>query len=198
MLRLRRSSESQPRRKNGQPAHSTTGVARMSCGQFVLNAEMRAHVQGDNRDRQSGADPQPAAHVDEFGIGPRLGGDCQRLQGHAADWAAAWTGLTDLGMHRAGVDGARCGGRSLDAWRQVSFRVGGEFARGSRRNRNGRCCRRARSGGAMWRDRLPCRIPGRSRVPQRSPPHAPQGEGRLHWSWLAPCILRYIYPTGVW
>ena len=87
---------------------------------------MREHVQGDNRDRQSGADPQPAAHVDEFGIGPRLGGDCQRLQGHAADWAAAWACLTDLGMHRAGVDGARCGGRLLTR-RQVSFRGGGEF-----------------------------------------------------------------------
>ena len=37
MLRLRWSSDSQARRKNGQPAHSTTGVARMSCGQFVLN-----------------------------------------------------------------------------------------------------------------------------------------------------------------
>ncbi|MGY4328695.1 hypothetical protein ACVWWG_003112 [Bradyrhizobium sp. LB7.2] len=34
MLRLRVSSDCQPRRKNGQPAHSTTGVAKTSWIQF--------------------------------------------------------------------------------------------------------------------------------------------------------------------
>ena len=34
MLRLRVRRDCQPRTKNGQPAHSTTGVARTNCSQF--------------------------------------------------------------------------------------------------------------------------------------------------------------------
>jgi hypothetical protein len=34
MLRLRVASDCAPRTKNGQPAHSTTGVARINCAQF--------------------------------------------------------------------------------------------------------------------------------------------------------------------
>ena len=36
MLRLRVTSDCQPRRKKGQPAQSTTGVARISCTQFEV------------------------------------------------------------------------------------------------------------------------------------------------------------------
>ena len=34
MLRFRVTTEAQPRTKNGQPAHNTTGVASTSCSQF--------------------------------------------------------------------------------------------------------------------------------------------------------------------
>ncbi len=36
MLRLRVTTDCQPRTKNGQPAHSTTGVASISCSQFEV------------------------------------------------------------------------------------------------------------------------------------------------------------------
>ena len=57
MLRLRLITDAQPRSKNGQPAQSTTGVARRSCSQFdgllpqehVQVGEMPAHLEGQDR-----------------------------------------------------------------------------------------------------------------------------------------------------
>ena len=58
MLRLRVTSDCQPRSKNGQPAHSTTGVAKANCSQFdsvwsiqaMRAEEVRAHLQDEDRD----------------------------------------------------------------------------------------------------------------------------------------------------
>ena len=52
------------------------------------------------------ADPEPPAHVEEFGIGPGLGGGQLGLERHAADRTAARPDLADLRVHRAGIDGA--------------------------------------------------------------------------------------------
>ena len=114
MLRLRVSSDCQPRTKNGQPAHSTTGVANTSWIQFdrrlvdpaVTADQVAAHLQDHRREREHQADPEAARHVGKFGIGRRIEAGDLGLQRHAADRAIAGTDLADLRMHRAGVDRA--------------------------------------------------------------------------------------------
>ncbi len=88
--------------------------------------EVDAHLQHEHRQRQHEADPEPARHVDEFGIGAALGGSNLRLQRHAADRAGAGADLPDLGMHRAGVDRAFDDGFGR-ARAQIFLRVGEEF-----------------------------------------------------------------------
>ena len=111
MLRLRVTSDCQPRTKNGQPPHSTTGVAssiwiqfEVCCETSVEAGKVAAHLKRDDRKRQHEADPEPARHVDQLVVGPRLGADEHRLKGHAADRAGARADLPDLGVHRTGVD----------------------------------------------------------------------------------------------
>ena len=79
MLRLRVVSEAQPRSKNGQPAHSTTGVASASCTQFDACGPSSCAGRRDGRPSpaantgsgQRQADPEPPRHVGELGIGRR-------------------------------------------------------------------------------------------------------------------------------
>ena len=107
-------SEFQPRTKNGQPAQRTTGVASTSCTQFESGlaqeraeaGEIAAHLEREHREREDQPDPEPAGHVGELGIGTGFGGCQDRLQRHAANRALTGPDLTDLGVHRAGVDGA--------------------------------------------------------------------------------------------
>ncbi len=143
MLRLRDFSDCQPRSKNGQPAHSTTGVAKASCSQFdsvrsdqAMQAEqMPAHLQHHHRDRQREADGEPPRHVGKLGIGAGVGGRDLGLERHAADRAGAGAKLPDLGVHGARVDRARRSGlgrRPVGAL-QVFFRVGSEFRPAARR-----------------------------------------------------------------
>ena len=114
MLRLRVLSDAQPRSKNGQPAHSTTGVASSSCTQFdvcwpiqpMQVEQVAAHLEREHRRGQRQADPEAPRHVGELGIGPGIRGHHLRLERHAADRTGAGADLPDLGMHRAGVDGA--------------------------------------------------------------------------------------------
>ena len=142
MLRCACASDCQPRTKNGQPAHSTTGVASTNCSQFdVMPCEqhaqrwrqMPAHLERQDRHGQHQRRSRTGAscrRVPDSGRSSRLavGG----LQRHAADRAAARPDLADLGMHGAGVDRARLGGRG-GGWRcggglQVAQRLGGELA----------------------------------------------------------------------
>ena len=70
----------------------------------VTADEMATHLQHDRRHGERKPDPEAPCHVGEFGIGRRVQADDIRLQRHAADRAASRTGLSDLGMHRTGVD----------------------------------------------------------------------------------------------
>ena len=97
--------------------------------------EMRSHFQDDRRARERGADPETPGHVEELGVRPGLRRPERRLERHAADRTGAGTDLPNLGMHRAGVDGA---GRSLRlrcrlAGRQIFFRIGRELGPASAR-----------------------------------------------------------------
>ena len=91
-----------------------------------VEAEMRKHIQRDNRHGERGAHPEAPRHVLQFRIGLGFGADRERLQRHAADRAAAGAGLANLGMHWAGIGAADLGGR-LGRRRQVFRRVGDEL-----------------------------------------------------------------------
>ena len=76
MLRLRLTSERQPRTKNGHPAHSTTGVVRINCTQrdgVAVHPVRRAreqmrHREEKDRQRERRADPEPPRHVAQLGV----------------------------------------------------------------------------------------------------------------------------------
>ncbi len=82
MLRLRLTSDCQPRTKNGQPAHRTTGcreyeldvVRQRRIDPVVALTRWPPHFQNDGGQRQHAADPEPARHVDEV----RDWGRCRR------------------------------------------------------------------------------------------------------------------------
>ena len=70
----------QPRTKNGQPAHSTTGVAKANWIQFdsvglepMCRPTMRRPFPAPTPEREREADPEPARHVGELGIGAAVG-----------------------------------------------------------------------------------------------------------------------------
>ena len=178
MLRLRRSSDSQPRWKNGNPAHSTTGVARTSCNQFASKPGCGSISNATTGTVSAAPIHRRRRHVGEFRIGLGFGADGQRLQRHAADRTTAGADLADLGVHRAGIGGRRFGGRVV-ARRSGTGPGRRRICRGSRRSRNGTCRRHARSDGAMWRDRPSCRRPGRS--PGHDPPSRPRGDRACAW-----------------
>ena len=104
----------QPRSKNGQPPHRTTGVLRSSCSHEVQrgsqptvhrHAEHRQHGEQQNGHGQNEGDPKSAGHVPQFGIvlfTLWLGG--LRLQVHAALRACSRSILLDFRVHRTGVD----------------------------------------------------------------------------------------------
>ena len=140
MLRLRFTSDCQPRTKNGQPAQSTTGVASSSWSQFevccrehqmVEPGQMPAHLQRDHRKRQREADPEPARHVDRArgSAPPRR---CTSTGSSAMPQIGQEPGpdLPDLGVHRAGVDRALRDGLGLrrrDRRVEIARRVGQEL-----------------------------------------------------------------------
>ena len=51
----------------------------------VGQAQAVAHVERDDRKRETEAHPETPSHVDEFGIGLGFGGDRDWFEGHAAD-----------------------------------------------------------------------------------------------------------------
>ena len=173
MLRLRVSTDCQPRTKNGQPAHSTTGVAKRELDPVRERADRRS------RGRRRCARPsraRPPGRVSarpiqnrrvmsaSSGLGPVSAVAHLGLERHAADRAGAGADLADLRMHRAGVDRAfrhRRRGAFVracpDIWRDRRRTWCG--SRPSRNNRRGRDAR-----GGAWRcaDRPSCRRPDRT------------------------------------
>ena len=143
MLRLRVSTECQPRSKNGPPAHNTTGVARISWTQFdvaranqmIAAEQMVAHLQEEHGHGQRQRRPKIGACMStSSGFGPLVGGHLDRLQSHAANRARARTDLADLRMHWAGVDRARRHRlRRRFIAREILLRIGGELAAAARR-----------------------------------------------------------------
>ncbi len=100
MLSARRITDCTPRTKNGQPAHSTTGVANSNSIQLRMETdEMPAHVERHHWHRERTADPQAARHVGQFLVGAVLERGFGGLERHAADRAASRPDLADLGMH---------------------------------------------------------------------------------------------------
>ncbi len=79
MLRWPVRTDCQPRTKNGQPAHSTTGVASAISSQFGMmpcgSSQCRSKrcppmSSATSRHGERAADPQAARHVDQFLVGP--------------------------------------------------------------------------------------------------------------------------------
>ena len=89
---------------HGRRQHQLDPVGSRRSQQHVQVGEMPAHFQRHHGHGEREADPQAARHIDKLGIGAAPGRRLDRLQRHAADRAAAGTGLPDLGMHRTSVD----------------------------------------------------------------------------------------------
>ena len=134
MFELRFRIDAQPRSKNGQPAHSTTGNASTICSQDrhaaadarrdAAAGEHVAHGERHHRRRQRHARPEAARHVHELGIGPLLDLDRPRLERHAADRARARLVAHDLRVHRARVLGLRLSARAASRARAPSRTTG--------------------------------------------------------------------------
>ena len=153
MFRLRFFTDATARTKNGQPAHSTTGVPSSSCIQFdSLLAQQVVQVRSGGRPSpaQRPARSAPVPIQKRFvmsrssGLSPVLGGRQHRLERHAADGAVARPHLAHLRVHRAGVlDLALVApGRASAAGVRLTWRVRGR-GRGARPSSP---CRRASRG----------------------------------------------------
>ena len=92
----------------------------------VQAREMPGHFQNHGRNCKHAADPEAAAHVDQFGARTGFFSGADRLQRHAANRAIARLRPPDLRVHGAGVDGAFRGGRARhwSAWLRVARRIG--------------------------------------------------------------------------
>ena len=108
-------------------------VRHLARDEHVKIGQVPAHLQGENRQGQDQADPEAAGEVDQFVVRRRFRRDRFRFEGHAADRAGAWALLPDLGVHRAGVDGAGNGRLGLHARIQITRRIADELGPASSR-----------------------------------------------------------------
>ena len=150
--------------------------------QHMEIGEMSAHCERNHRDRKGQRNPKAPGHINEFRArASRFGGDF-RLQRHAADRASAGVVLTNLWMHRAGVDRAhgrgfcwerRCrevnmlvrGDRRCVSWlHEESRRVSRRTFRGSQRSKNSESRPRDRLCAWPSPDQPACRRRGPSRA----------------------------------
>ena len=95
MLRLRVTSDCQPRRKKGPAGpehdrcrkdqlHPIRGLPRHKT---VEPGQVPPHLQRDHRERQREADPEPARHIDQLMVRPRLSAHEHGFERHATDRA---------------------------------------------------------------------------------------------------------------
>ena len=173
MLRLRLTTEAQPRRKNGAPAHSTTGVAKASWIPFVARSPSIWCRPSQGRwppmssrntgavstspiqkrrvmSASSGSGPIAAAGSSGSSAMPQIGqapGPSRRISGCIGQVYSAPSGG---------------GGTLVGLRRQIAFGVGGELrfaAGGAEESSDGRG---DRGGAASWRDQPASGTPGRS------------------------------------
>ncbi len=130
--------EAKPRSKNGQPHHSTAGMASASlshCSAWAGTNGRRSTPNtcapmsrttsaSDKRHRH----PKPAGEIDQLGIVHVLGQRAHRLERHAADRAIARSLLHDLRVHGAGVERAYRQGLRLTGFIEIAVGIGREFA----------------------------------------------------------------------
>ena len=107
LQRLPAAHEERPSRPqhHGRGERELEPVRELLAKQHVKAGQMAAHFERKDGNGERQPDPEPPRHVDQFVIGSALRRRHQRLQRHAANGAGAWSDLTDLRMHRAGVDG---------------------------------------------------------------------------------------------
>jgi hypothetical protein len=89
---------------------------------------MSAHLKRNHRQGQKEAEPESTTHVDELGIWPGLLASEHGLKRHTADRAGARPNLSDLRVHRTGVESV--GGHRLGFGllrRKIFLRLGDEF-----------------------------------------------------------------------
>ena len=166
MLRLRvtaiasraRKMASPPTARPASPARTESSSRGCSPNNMCRFAEMAAHFQRDDGKRD-GADPEPARHVDQFGIGPAR---CRRFPARAP--------CRRSGRSRARLRISDASGRCrwclpaqvrACARAQIFLRIGDEIRRGSRRNRNNRYGRDIPRDAWRCADRPSCRRRGR-------------------------------------
>src|SRR4029450_13304634 len=97
MFGLRLTMDCHPRSKNGQPPHSTTGVARISSSQITARAEIRRPMgppgimspiaRKKNCRCQDRAHPEAPRHVSKLDVLVTVERDDAGFQGHATDRA---------------------------------------------------------------------------------------------------------------
>jgi len=119
MFGLRLAIDCRQRTKNGQPAHrppAPTAPVQPSFGRRCQPLQpVASHCQNGNDDRKWQRPPEPATEVHELRTLSLVEARHQGLECHATYRAAPGSVPTNLGVHRACVDRARCsdGRRSL-------------------------------------------------------------------------------------
>ena len=88
--------------------------------------EVTTHLKGNDGEGQKKTDPEPSGHVDQFFIRHDISRYEFRFERHAADGAGTGPNLTDLRVHRTGVDGSGRHRRRF-LWIQVSLRLSGKL-----------------------------------------------------------------------
>jgi hypothetical protein len=84
---------------------------------------MATHFEDKHRQGEHETNPEPPGHVVQFVVRPLFRGHLDGFERHATDRAAAGAYLTDLRMHRAGVDGTGPHRSGLDGCRRLGLQI---------------------------------------------------------------------------
>ncbi len=202
MLRLRVTSDCQPRTKNGAARPQHYGRRERELNPVRRGARLKTC-------RPSRCWPISSAKIGTVstrpiqnrrvmsassGLGPVVGGRDLRFERHAADRAGAGPDLADLRMHRAGVDRRLPARRHAAACQRDTFPGRRRTWCGIRRNRNSRARRDSCGGAASCADRPSCRRPDRARCRR---PGRLSGDARATIRSLSGGGLRQIPPGGI-
>ena len=175
MLRWRVSTDRTPRTKNGQPPHSTTGVANTSCTRFDAPCGQRRKAESARPSPAPQTGSASAAEIHKRRVmsassppssaPPRFG-----LERHAANGAGAGSELADVRMHRAGIDRALRRRRGAAPFLPDIFLDRRRTCRGSRPSRRRNRGRDGCDGAGSSPHRPSCRTPDRWRCRRRYAP----------------------------